>query len=546
MILEHFRVCLAMAAKECSATEKALQQINEKVTCAICLEPYTQAKHLKCFHVYCMKCIQPLAHKGSEGQSVTCPQCSQITMLPPSGVQGLQGAFYIESLLEIQDTIQKVMINSSDKTKCEKCKKREAVDFCSSCGFVCQLCKQMHQEWENFSSHKMIGLATQTEDVSAMISPLKKTVFCSKHVEKEADLYCDTCDELICRDCIIRLHLGHHYDLVGEAFDKHKAIIESGLMLVEEQLATMGKARESVHTQHTALLELQKAIEADICDDIDHLKQVLERRKTALISKLRGTFEPKFASLLKQDKEIELREEQLRVCSGCVRESLSTGDQTEILSIKKYAMEKMTELTGSLKANLLIPAKQADIQYRHSDPSIAQACQQLGEITYYYNVYPEQCVASGSGIKAAVVGEVSSVCVQTVDGEGKAYENAVEDLQITGKLVSRDGHDQIRTQVKRSADNKYEVAYQPQHRGWHQLHIAIEGRAILNSPFSVMVIPNLTAPTNIIESLNFPRGIAVNERGDIVVTESGAKCVTIISFSGEKKSFGTFGSAWSV
>ena len=168
-----------MAAKECSATEKALQQINERVTCAICLEPYTRAKLLKCFHVYCMKCIQPLARESPKGKSVTCPQCRQTTILPPSGVLGLQGAFYIEHLLEIQDTLQKV--NSNHKTKCKKCKKRDEVaGFCRSCGFVCQQCIETHQEWEDFSSHEVVTLATLKEDVSAMIPRLKKWLIKNK------------------------------------------------------------------------------------------------------------------------------------------------------------------------------------------------------------------------------------------------------------------------------------------------------------------------------------------------------------------------------
>ena len=529
-----------MAAKKCSATEKSLQQINEKVTCAHCLECYTQAKLLKCFHVYCMKCVQSLAREGPKGDSVVCPQCQQTTMLPPSGVLGLQGAFYIEHLLKIQNTLQKV--NSSDKSKCEKCKKREAAFFCCSCGFVCQRCIETHQEWKDFSSHKVISLATLTEDISATVSPFKKTVFCSKHMKKEADLYCDTCDELICHDCIVRVHRDHQYDLVGDSFDRHREIIESGLNLVKEQLVTISKARKSVRTQHVLLLEQQKAIEAEICDDVDHLKQVLERRKTVLIGKVRCMFDPKFTSLSKLEKEIELREEQLKICSGCVREILDVGSQTEVLSIKKPVVEKMAELTGNLKVDLLVPAERADVHYRHSDPSTAQACQQLGEI-YCRFVCPEQCVASGPGVKAAVVGEVSRVCVQAMDGEGKVYEKAMKNLHITGELVSKDGCGQIRAQFKRRVDNKYEVTYQPQHRGQHQLHIAIEGRAILNSPFSVTVLPNLTAPSRIIEGLHAPWGIAFREEGDIVVAEYGTHCITTISCGSEKKSFGTLGSA---
>ena len=524
-----------MAVKECSAIEKALQQIKEKVACAICLESCTQAKLLKCFHVYCMKCVQLLAREGPEGQSVTCPHCRQTTVLPPSGVSGLQGAFYIEHLLEIQDTLQKV--NSSDKTQCEKCKKREAASFCRICGFVCQLCQQMHQEWEDFSSHEVISLATLTEDVTAMVPPLKKTVFCSKHLEKEADLYCDTCDELICRDCIIIDHSKHDYNFVEESFEKHKVVIESGLKSVEEQVITMGKARKDVHTRRDSLLDQKKAMEADVCSDIDHLKQALDTRRAEIIGEMGKLFDTKLASLEKQDEEIETREKQLRDCSSCVRQSLCTGNQKEILSIKKSVVKEMAELTGSLEEKLLVPVEQADLHYERSDPSVTKACKEVGKV-HHLVVCPEQCVASGAGVKAAVVGEASSVCVQTVDWEGKA----VGDLQIAGELVSSDGQDHIRARVKKGEDKVYELTYQPQHRGQHQLHITVEDCTILNSPFSVTVLPNLTAPTSVIGDLHEPWGIAVREGGDIVVAEYGSHRITTISASGKKKSFGTHGS----
>ena len=530
-----------MAAKECSATVKALQQIEERVTCAICLEPCTQAKLLKCFHVYCMKCVQPLAREGPDGQSVTCPHCRQTTVLPHNGVLGLQGAFYIEHFLEIQDTLQTVNSSENDKAQCQKCEKREATSFCHSCGFLCQRCREIHQEWKDFSSHEVISLATLTEDVTAMVPPLKKTVFCSKHSEKEADLYCDTCDELICRDCIVKDHTTHCYDFVEKSFSGHEAVIESGLKSVEEQLATLSKARKDVCTRRASLLEQRKAMEADICGDIDHLKQVLETRRLELLGEVQNLFEPKLAGLENQEKEIEAREEQLRNCSGCVRESLRTGSQKKILSIKKPVVEEMAELTGSLRADLLVPNEQADIHYRCSDPSIARECQKLGKV-HVLVVHPEQCVASGLGVKAAVVGEVSSVCVQTVDWDGMAMKKAVEDLQIVGELVSSDGQDHVRAGAKKKTDEVYELAYQPQHRGQHQLHIAVEGQAIMNSPFTVTVLPNLTTPTSIIEGLCRPRGVAIGEEGDMVVAEAGAHCITTISCSGEKKSFGTRGS----
>ena len=79
----------------------------------------------------------------------------------------------------------------------------------------------MHQTWEEYSAHKMIGLEQLKSDVTGMVPPTKKILYCSKHPEKELDLFCETDQELICRDCIVKTHRDHQYDLVNEVFPKH-------------------------------------------------------------------------------------------------------------------------------------------------------------------------------------------------------------------------------------------------------------------------------------------------------------------------------------
>ena len=96
--------------------------------------------------------------------------------------------------------------------------------------------------------------------------------------------------------------------------------------------------------------------------------------------------------------------------------------------------------------------------------------------------------------------------------------------------------------MKRRYQNIYDISYQPQVTGEHQLHILIEERRILNSPFIVTVLPDFTAPANIIGNLNRPHGIAFREGGEVVVAEYGGNCVSIIRRNEEKNSYGTRGS----
>ena len=138
-------------------------------------------------------------------------------------------------------------------------------------------------------------------------------------------------------------------------------------------------------------------------------------------------------------------------------------------------------------------------------------------------------------------GQVAVLSIEAFDSEGSACCKLVDNL--TCDIVASDSSHQVRGTVERRDKNSYDITYQPEHLGKHQLHILVEDHLIFNSPLTVTVLPNFTAPSNIIRDLNMPWGIAVREGGEIVVSENGGHCVSIISTNGVKKSFGTCGSA---
>ncbi|XP_076438052.1 uncharacterized protein LOC143277174 [Babylonia areolata] len=65
------------------------EDIDTKLCCAICREPYRQPKMLRCYHSFCQSCLQGVA--GSS-PSFPCPSCREIMLLPPGGVGALQGS----------------------------------------------------------------------------------------------------------------------------------------------------------------------------------------------------------------------------------------------------------------------------------------------------------------------------------------------------------------------------------------------------------------------------------------------------------------------
>ena len=134
--------------------EEVLKKLEEGLNCSICLDTYTDPKLLQCFHTYCRKCLVPLADRNPLGLT-----CRQVTPIPDRGVAGLQPAFHINHLLEIQDSVKKL-------------------------------------DDPAVALEGAVGGATIA--VTNAASSTHAVKHCREHLEKEVDLYCETCRELVC------------------------------------------------------------------------------------------------------------------------------------------------------------------------------------------------------------------------------------------------------------------------------------------------------------------------------------------------------------
>ena len=117
-------------------------------------------------------------------------------------------------------------------------------------------------------------------------------------------------------------------------------------------------------------------------------------------------------------------------------------------------------------------------------------------------------------------------------------------VTLTCQLVSEKTGEKIECSVKKTdASGQCEISYQPTSPGRHQLHIKMDGGYIKGSPFPVTVLKKFGTPVKTINGVIGPWGVAVNQKGEIIIVESGEQCVSIFSPTGEKiLSFGLHGS----
>lgn len=61
---------------------KAMEKIDEELTCSICLSHYEDPKVLSCCHYYCRECVAGLRARVKDGKAFNCPECRKETVLP--------------------------------------------------------------------------------------------------------------------------------------------------------------------------------------------------------------------------------------------------------------------------------------------------------------------------------------------------------------------------------------------------------------------------------------------------------------------------------
>ena len=418
--------------------------------------------------------------QDKQGQSsLSCPICRQSTRLPTT-TGALQPAFYVHHLFEIRDALEKV--KEPQKSQCEKCKTpRPATNYCRDCGeFICAMCTTVHGEWDLFSKHEVVALEEFESKVKKLGALKKVTLYCPQHQDMKLDLYCETCEELICLHCTVSKHCRpeHKYDLVGDTFDGHKNELTASLTPIEKQLSLVNEALEKLDKVFQELTDLQVTNEANIQQMIKQLQELLQIRNEQI--------EIKKKTLAARKDEVETVQTQLVSCLSFVKESLKRGSQGEIMKMKKEVMKQIKEKTENFKPETLLPQVSANLKFIPL-PDLTLACTQFSEHYLENLVCPEKSYAIGKGLEVAEPDEKASAVLNVVNHQEKAYAGSVE---ITCELVSESTGEKTDCSVKKTeCSSQYEINYQAtsQSRGRHQLNIKVEGEHIKGSPFPVTV-----------------------------------------------------------
>ena len=505
-----------MAAKAPTAVD-ALKQLEQQLTCPVCLDRYTQPRTLPCLHSFCHECLGafPVQVEGGS-QCITCPVCRQTSQQPDKGVSGYQPAFLINNFLELHGLLEKV--SSFKQDSCENCHKDEATGYCKQCSILlCQTCIDMHNKWGKFTSHKILGVEDVVATASKLV-PLKEqpTMECTSH-GKPLEVYCDTCDQLICQLCTTaRAHRNHEYEPINDAFPRHQQQIVDSLQRVKEKLAAITAAVHVLETQEGGFLKHVQAVRREIEATVQHLIQLLQKSERQLMKELDQVADAYVEKITACKKEADIAIAQLKSCEQFTEDELRVGNQQEILVMKRQMVERMGAVCSQVKEDNLRPLEESRLRFVKKT-GVVKACHSLGSVV--------KC----SRVKVAGNKTSFDLC------------SAASNFPLSSELIScqlspvADPTTVLRCVTQQVAPCSFEALYLPPTTGLHQLRILVGGADIFDTPLTVEVTPRKAG--QVYKGLQYPFGLAVTHDGCLIVAinHTASSYITIINTASGKK-----------
>ena len=457
-------------------------KLEERLTCPVCLDHYTNPKILPCHHSFCQHCLEGLPlDKKNETYYLSCPTCRHETELPEEGVGSFPVAFHLNDLKE------------------------------------------------------MYSLTKKTADLS---NPQEAT--CSDH-EKPLELFCETCDTVICINCSVRNHKHHEYDLITDSYTKHCEKLKECLSPVEGKKEALKKVLSALAERESEIRERGEGVLEEIHEMVEEMMNVLCESERKLTEQAKRVTVAKLKVLSEQMKSAEISLSVLEDVEDYVEQSLKTGSPQQVLRSKKQMIEHMSEATAQINVEELHPKEKADFVLSKHTKSLHHIGDIISGTTALEQCRVKKIDHSTKAVSFSLSMEAPNSSLLCVPLSSLRYS-----LVPVGK-----GDQPIHTTVTTTSTDPgvYRIQCNPSTHGTHMLKVQVYDVQLEDTSLFIPFNPYLDniTPVCTITELKGPWGVAVNDDNHIIVTENDGHCVTILDREGKKvKSLGGKGGSGNV
>ena len=406
---------------------------------------------------------------------------------------------------------------------------------------MCQVslskCIDVHKNWAPFADHQITSL-DEVATSALLLLPEKQKIKCSNH-NKPLEIFCGTCEELICHDCTVRIHRDHDYDLVSDCYPRYCQKLELSLKSVSDKVTAVTDVLTALTEKENEIREQGKIVKEEIHVMVEEMIGVLRQSERQLTREVDTVTGSKLQVLLEQKKSAEMRLCQLKDCQEFVEQSLEIDSPQDVVRSTKQMMERMSYMTQQANVGKFTSKEKANVHFK-KDSNIVDTLRHIGDIVFFSPTVLQQCKVKKidrqhiTTIKKTVSFPLS---IQFSDSSLltvplSSLSCSVVPVETTTPITAT-----VTTTIHPGV---YTIHCSPVTNGYHQVNVRVNdvqvGSTSLVIPFNPY-LDNIT-PLFTISELNIPFGVAVTNDGHIIVSENGDNCITVLDRDGKKvKSF---------
>ena len=364
------------------------------------------------------------------------------------------------------------------KLECDICDSGDPpANRCTTCSyFLCAFCTQAHQRARNTRSHNLVSV-----EGSAAVT---KSAVCKEHDAEVIKLFCNTCEEAICRDCTIVEHRDHKYTFVKDAFSKGKESLLKALADTKEKADVLEKAVKGVLEMKRSVHSCANQTKQEVVECCDELTDCIAARKTYLVDRVEEFKKAKLKSLDVQQEQLEKALASVQSSVQFTEKAVENGSEVEILNTRKQIFSQLQDL--KLAKWQLEPCVNESLSFTGNghlkeDIStfgiVSDVVTDAGMSTVTMENGPEGVMYSslcGQPVKFRIIAKESNGRRRKEGGDiFKAFVNTANPLRSQVKQIP----------VKDCGNGTYSFCHTPMETGFFELSVQLKGSHIRESPF---------------------------------------------------------------
>ena len=458
------------------------EKVKEELTCAICQDLLNDPKILPCLHSFCTGCLKEwlgqLPYLEAARRQLQCPVCrGKFELSTPRAVEELPSHFTAIRLVEIIRTQEQVRSNKATPI-CQNCEEEAATFYCSDCAeFMCSLCGRVHQKGRATRGHVIRSIEEMRKSEIPFMLP-EKAEMCPDHPNQPLELYCRCRDMLICRDCLIRKHKGHDYNMISDVVDGEKKILKEALPGIQQLIDEVGRAVDEMKSKRQRMKTSKEESLQRLDDAFCTLHAALDDRKIQLQQQITQDADGKDKGLAVQEDELCFLLSQLKSCWSFINDKLQRGFSKDVLSMKRSMLQRRDTLKKVLENTNLRPIIQQHF------PIILGDMDKMLHNFYQFGSFCEPQKCSIANMKNVVpIGKKSSFRIILKDNLGNEIRRARDiDVHVQVQYVNKPWLNEVAA-IRGASPSGYEGSYVCKDSANHVVYVLVGGQQIPGSPF---------------------------------------------------------------